>query len=294
MRFAWAFNPFDNNPKLQNNALRLIKSVAKSSAAMEAVYVASPRELELATAFDVPENVRYSQHPKNIVQKLLKNIGLGKSKATVLKQGDLSLTSAAKKLSNYLSQAKVDLTLVATYARKGNKIFTLGSFAETLVHYSKTDLLVFSEHSKISSGRPKSILFAHDLSASGDKGLERAMAYAKEWKATLNVLHVPDPSYGFKVKDQDSSVVKYRELVQLQIGKIEAKMKKKNVKGSVSLETNWDPIADLIIKRAKKVSADMVMVTAKAGRLAAVVGGSVTRQMLRASHVPVLVAKTSI
>ncbi|MGE0173181.1 MAG: universal stress protein [Oligoflexales bacterium] len=291
MRFAWAFNPFDDNKKLQKKGLALLRAVSKSAERVEAVFVASPRELALSTAFDVPEKTRFSKYPKTILQKALKAMDLSQATTSVLTQADVSLTSAAKKLASYLDKIRADLTLVATYARQGRNIFTLGSFAETLVHYAKTDLLVFSENSQIPKGTPKSLLFAHDLSSSGEKALEHAIKYAKEWKASLHVLHIPDPVYDLKIDDQDVQMVKYRQQVQAKLEKIKARLKRKGVKGSASLAIEWNPVSDLIVKGSKKVSADMVMVTAKAGRLAALVGGSVTQQVLRTSNVPVIVIK---
>jgi len=45
-------------------------------------------------------------------------------------------------------------------------------------------------------------------------------------------------------------------------------------------------------RRAKRTRADLVAVCAKSGPLAGAMGGSVTRQILRASDTPVLVIKT--
>jgi nucleotide-binding universal stress UspA family protein len=47
----------------------------------------------------------------------------------------------------------------------------------------------------------------------------------------------------------------------------------------------------LILSQAQRVHADLLLVFAKSGRLAGFMGGSVTRQVLRASVAPVLVLK---
>ena len=61
--------------------------------------------------------------------------------------------------------------------------------------------------------------------------------------------------------------------------------------GSAVLDDRWQPVTKLILARAKQVEADVLLTVAKAGRLAGLIGGSVTRQVLRAASVPVLVIK---
>jgi nucleotide-binding universal stress UspA family protein len=105
------------------------------------------------------------------------------------------------------------------------------------------------------------------------------------------VIHLPEPAYGIHFADQDPRVDSYRKQVQQKIHQIESALKRSKVEGSVVIETEWAPAAELILARAKQVRADLVLVVAKSGRLAGFMGGSVTRQILRASTAPVVVSK---
>ncbi len=62
-----------------------------------------------------------------------------------------------------------------------------------------------------------------------------------------------------------------------------------------AIKTIWDSslanIPSLILKNAKKANADMIAVTAQAGPAHALFLGSVTRELLRVSPLPVWVAK---
>jgi nucleotide-binding universal stress UspA family protein len=292
LKLVWAFDPFDSNRKLQQQAVALVKALVAARDRVEAVYVASPREISLATAFDVPFHSRFSGHPKHLVAQGLARLGLKQVRATVLTEDNVSVTSAARTLAQYAERTKAGLTLVASRARTGVSRLFLGSFAETLVHVSKTDLLVFHEGTRIWKRSPERLLYAHDLSRSDDRGFERALAHAKRWKATLHVVHVPDPAYGIRFDDQDSWVDSYRKQVQKKLDAIDARLHEAGVEGSVVIDAQWAPVSELILARAKRTRADLVAVCAKSGPLAGAMGGSVTRQILRASGTPVLVIKT--
>ncbi|MBS1105303.1 MAG: putative universal stress protein [Deltaproteobacteria bacterium] len=291
MNLVWAFNPFDDNRKLQQKALVTAKALLGARDQLEAVYVASPNEIALSAAFDVPVELRFSEYPKGLVEKAVRKLGSKQVRATVLPQRELSLTASARLLAAHLVQSKAELALVASHARKGVSRLVLGSFAEALVHAAKTDLLVFHEASRVLKQEPKILLFAHDLSEQGDRGFEKALRYAKKWKCALHVIHVPAPSYGLHFDDQDKRVEAYRKDVGAKIRRIEAALKRARVGGSVVIDAQWAPISELILARVEQVHADLLLVLAKSGRLAGFMGGSVTRQLLRASVAPVLVLK---
>ena len=292
MNLVWAFNPFDDNRKLQQKALATAKALLGARDRLEAVYVASPNEIALGTAFDVPLELRFSDYPKTLVEKAVRKLGSGKKiTATVLPQRELSLTASARLFAAYLVQSGAEIALVASHARKGVSRLFLGSFAEALVHAAKTDLLVFHEGSKALKREPGVLLFAHDLTEQGDAGFQKALAHAKRWKRALHVIHVPAPSYGLHFDDQDKRVEAYRKEVGTKIKRIEAALKRARVEGTVVIDAKWAPISELILARAKRVRADLLLVHAKSGRLAGFMGGSVTRQLLRASVAPVLVLK---
>jgi nucleotide-binding universal stress UspA family protein len=292
VRIAWAFNPFDDNRKLQQRALAILRAIAGPRDRLEAVYVASPMEVALATAFDVPEASRYSRYPQQCVEAGLRKLGLPRVPATVLTEKSLSLSAAARAFAAHARRTKADVTLVASHARKGVPRLFIGSFAETLVHLSRNDLLVFHERTRPWQRAPRSLLYAHDLSRAGDRGFEKALAHAKRWKSALHVIHVPDPAYGIRFDDQQPRVGSYRKRVEKKLQAIEARSRRAGVAGSAVIDAQWAPIAELVLARAERVHADLLVVFAKSGPLAGFMGGSVTRQILRASGAPVLVVKT--
>ncbi len=92
-------------------------------------------------------------------------------------------------------------------------------------------------------------------------------------------------------REQESGVESYRRRVRQNLYRIEQKVKKSGVDSSVEFDPRWTPVAGQILDRVSDVKADMVVVVAKSGKFASLFGGSVTRQILRTSRVPVLVIK---
>ena len=286
---AWAFNPFDDNRTLQQRAVALLAAVRGPGAALEVVYVASPAEGKLATAFEVPAAQRFSAHPTRLIETALRKLGVAGATVTVLPQRSPSLTAGVRALADHLARRKPELTILASHARKGLPRLVLGSFAETLVHASKTDLLVFNAHSRVRA--PKAPLFAHDLSAAADRGLRTAMAFARRWGCALHVIHVPDAAYGYAFSGREAQVKAFRLQVERRVAAIEARLKRAGLRGTVVVDPQWSPVSELILARLRAVRADMLVVVAKSGRLASLIGGSVVRQLLRSAPLPVLVLK---
>ena len=290
MKLAWAFNPFDENRKLQRTGLALLKGLRGAASAVEIVYVAWPGETQLSTAFEVPLDQRYSRYPTRLVETAMRRLAVARVRVTVLSQRSSGLTACVRTLADHLARGGADLTLVASHARKGIPRLVLGSFAETFVHLAKTDLLVFNEGSRVARS-PKALLFAHDLSPAANRGLRSAITYARAWGCALHVVHVPEPAYGFTLSGRAGDVAAYRRRIQAQVGRIEATVRRAGVDGSVVVHPEWYPVADRILQHRESVRADMLLVVAKSGRFAGLMGGSVTRKLLRTAPVPVLVIK---
>ena len=72
---------------------------------------------------------------------------------------------------------------------------------------------------------------------------------------------------------------------------IEQECQKVGVAAEVMICTELKSTGDLILQNITKKKVNLVVVGAKVGPFAALIGGSVTRQIVRGSQVPVLVLK---
>lgn len=284
MKILWAFDPFQTNREQQLMVRNILGGISSSKDSLTAIYVASNAEAELATAFSVPLSKRYSAYPKKLMMAAIKRLNIRKMKAEVLFEKGLSLTSVVKQITDYTKKNKTDLLLISTNNKKLLPRMIFGSFAESIIHLSNCDLFIFHQKTKIKNGAPKRILYAHDLSAKGMLGLERVIEYAKKWEAQLAIVHVPVPEAGMTVPE-------FKENTQKKIMKLETFLQRQKVNYQIYIEGEVRPTSETVLSMADKVAADVIAVAAQAKKLEALLGGSITRQILRESNLPTLVLK---
>ncbi len=271
----------------------VLAQITGRSSQLEVGFVATHTEPYLNLAFDIPEEQRFSQYPKNEIHKELKSAGvkLGAQQIHVVDHLTLSTTKAVDQLLKLADQRSADVIAVYTQARKGYVRLALGSFAETAIHRSRTDLLVLNP--KVKSGKKiRTILLGSDFGSSTRKDILRAIAYAKQMGAKLSVIHQADPIYDWSMDESNKQVVAYRAQVHKTADWVHTEIHKAKVAGEVIIASHFVSTAKLMLNLAKKQKFDMLAVSAKSGPLAALLGGSTTRSILRESMLPVLVIKS--
>lgn len=283
MNIIWAYNPFLTNNKLNIAGSEILKNYFTDDV-IEVDYISSNLEIELAYAFNIASKYRYTLYPKNIIKKQLQSLKLSKSKIEVIPSMSLSLTKAVGELITHSKKINIDLILLAANSKKTLPIFTLGSFAETLIHLSPIDLLMYHQKTKFNSKFPKKILYAYDYTPKGLLGLFKAINYAKKWSATLFVVHIPMP-------EPDQSDEEYNQDVEYKDKKTEKILQKAAIKFQIVTLFDDYPIDQTILEQAKKLKVDVIALTAKSNRFQVLLGGSVTRKVLRDAKNPVLILK---
>lgn len=284
MKILWTFDPFAKNKDLSLLGKNLINKLFGKNDSLEVIYVASNAETQLATSYGISEKNRYCDYPKKLIQEQLKKLLLRKMPVIVLSEMGLSLTKIVKKVVGYAQKNRIDLIVIATNSRKILPKFIFGSFAETLIHISNCDLLIYHQKTKFNPNRPVSIIYAHDFSEKGAIGLLRAAEYAKKWNCLLIVVHVAIPPAGMDLSE-------FKQNMQKRALKIEKMMAKQNIECRVRLEYEIAPISDTVLRIANESKADLIAITAQANKLSVFLGGSITRQVLRETKLPTLVLK---
>lgn len=289
MNIIWPYDPFLRDIKLDKIGNDLLKNFFANDK-LELVYVASKSEIQLSYSYNIPDKYRFSLYPKNLIKKQLMKLNINHAKIKIIESGNLSTTKMASELAIYAKEKKADLVLLPTNSKKTIPKFIFGSFAESFLHLSKTDTLVYHQKNSYLNQKPKKILYAHDFSAMGKKGLLKAVNYAKKWDAKLIVLHIPIPLMG--QTDEEFSFLEENNL-----NKCEQMLTKMNIKFEVlnllnDFMNDESTIAEIILKFAVKHKADLLAMTTQASKLEKILGGSICRQVLRESSKPVLIFKT--
>ncbi len=292
MKIIWTFDPFEKNKQLRLFGKKLLLNLFSNSDKIEAVYVASHSEIGLTTAFDIPKKNRFTTYPKKLIRSQLNALNLKKVIAKVLPELSISLSASVKNLASYALSSKADLIIASTHGKVGLPRFVFGSFAESLAHTSETDLLLYNQKTKLNKTPPKKIVYAHDFSRKGADGLLKIVDYASKWNASITIVHIPEPSYSISFQGPDEEADSYRAYVTDVAMHIEQSLKRKGIECKIVIEPNWKKSdAELILNAATKANADLIAVTAKSGKMALLLGGSVTRNVMRKSTIPTLVLK---
>jgi nucleotide-binding universal stress UspA family protein len=254
--------------------------------------MASHTQVELTNAFNISENLRFSLYPKSIIKKQLAKLNLKKINIKIIESKTISLTKMVTEFVKYSELQKVDLILLASNSKKKFPNFIFGSFAETVMHLSNLDLLIYSQNLKDKNQMPKRVLYANDFSLKGRKGILKAAIYAHKWKAKLYVIHVPRPEPELDLTDEefefsiDQNFKKCEQLLQ----KLKMTFELVNVLPDISIDEL--SIDEIIIRFANKNKIDLIAMTTQAKNLKVLLGGSITRKVLRRSKYPVLILKT--
>jgi nucleotide-binding universal stress UspA family protein len=149
------------------------------------------------------------------------------------------------------------------------------------------------------------ILVPIDGSSPSSRGLEEAIALAKDQTARLCILHVVDellmaPPFDASMYVPANYRVDFIKAIREEgtklLAEAEETVRRQHVKADVVLiETLGHRVSDLIIKQAKKWRADVIVLGTHGRRgLARVLMGSDAEMVVRESPVPVLLVRSPL
>jgi nucleotide-binding universal stress UspA family protein len=146
----------------------------------------------------------------------------------------------------------------------------------------------------------KKILVPVDGSATANLGLRHAIRLAKNQRATLTILHVVDESAVLRIGAMDGGAYLLDDMIKglVESGKklvsraLETARKQGVRARSVLVEKIGQPVANVIVRQAKKVRADLIVIGTHGRRgVARVVMGSDAEGVLRQATVPVVLVR---
>ncbi len=299
-RMIWAINPFEEERKLLQNAVVLLKPLsAKAQLQVEPVYVVSPAELRATLEFSVPEKERLHAVSNKTLASALQSLHVPwLLKPKVLMTHGLTLEATTTALSTCAEASGAELILAGTHARRGMARVFLGSFAETLAMLSRVPvLLVNLRLEPITNFR--SVLFATDFSPESRLAFRRFYETFAPMKSKIILYHaLPKPPkwviqsgktlVGGKGSRSDRE--RFQEelslATKLAIPFLEAA---KAAEGTVELVVGEaeGKIYEGILQNALKRHVSVIGMASRSGKLSATLLGSASRGVLRRSEVPV-------
>lgn len=293
MKIIWALEPTHQEPKRLKSMYQALTMLGGAPAGpsgtdLEVAMVVTHTESWLSLAFDVPLADRFTVYPKSMISKSLKQAGitLDSKKISVIDFQTYSTNKSVGRLLEFAEAKEADLIGLYTHAKTGFQKFVLGSFSETMIHKSETSLVLFSPKFKATK-KIKSVLFASDFGEGTLKHLKKVLEYCKRLKAELHVFHHAEPIFKWALDEKDKEVVAYRQKIIQMKAKILKECQDADIVCDVQVSASLKPTAELILKAGERQKVQLIALFAKGGT--ALMGGRVTRQVVRSSELPILV-----
>lgn len=292
MKILWGFAPLQQDNSAIKGMFKSIRQFSSNAKDISVGCVVSESDSYLSTAYDIPANERFSTYPKKLMLGELKkaSAAVEENRVYVVQQKGFTTTKAVDRLLELAETQKAELLALFTHNKTGLKRFFLGSFAETAIHRSQIDLLIVNPKSEIPANI-KNILFASDFSERSKKDLEHVLKVCKSLDAQLTVFHAAEVTYSWSLDESNPEIVAYRKKTDRMAQWIRDTCAKSGVPCEVVLKSEFKSTSELVLKTAQKVKAHLLIVSAETGPAAALMGGSVTRQIVRNGKYPVLVIK---
>ncbi|MEY4615581.1 MAG: hypothetical protein RJB66_541 [Pseudomonadota bacterium] len=292
MKILWALEPFYQKKKKLRELFAFLHLFAKEKKAIDIGYAVTRYESELHLAFEVPPEERPSVDPRHLMKQSLLSakIKVQEEQVHVVEASNPSLTKAVDSLLSLAKEKKSELLVFYSHNKKGLSRFLLGSFAETAIHRSKINLLIVHPKNPLPK-RLKQIFFACDLGPQTQKHLSSVLKLAKEHKAQVTVFHAAPVTYRWSLDESSPEILKERRKIEKIKASIEEQARRYSVSCSVVVKSEFLSTSKLCLKAANKIKADLLVVAAKSSAVKALMGGSVTRQIIRGSKQPIFVLK---
>lgn len=293
MKALWSYMPFHQDRRLIKSMHQILVQLMGNKDNIKVGFISTRLQADLTLAHDVPENERFNKYPKTQIKKELKaaKVEMSDSKIQVVEDQAFTITKVVDRMLELASENDSDLIALFTHARKGYLRFLMGSFAETVIHRSQKDLLLMNPKVIVKS-KIQNVLFASDFGANSEQEFAKIFKYTKNLGAKLTVFHHTEIIYKWSLDEENPKIIKYRKSVDKMKSWVESESRKAGVEVNVVMASDFDSTSSHVFKLVKKNKIDLIATAAKSGSLAALMGGSVTRQIVRESSIPVLVVKT--
>lgn len=292
MKALWAVEPFHQDSKQLSGLFRTLAQITGSKEKIEAGFVVTRTEEHLYLALDVPPEKRFTSYPKEELMRALAaaRVPLPKARVHLVDFPTYSTTKSVDRFFELANARKAELAALFTHAREGFSRLLVGSFAETAIHRSMIPLLLANPKTEFSP-TIKRIVFASDFTESSKDHFQTVVSLCKQMNAKLHVFHAARLHYSAAMDEETAAVKKYRADVDRHIAWLKESASRQQITCEVHIKSDFEMTSTAALKLAKKLKADLIVVAAKSGPGAALMGGSITRQIIRASPKPVLVLK---
>ncbi|HEY8272365.1 MAG TPA: universal stress protein [Pseudobdellovibrionaceae bacterium] len=276
----------------------------KIFAQIEPVFVLGSAELNGPAEYTAGWMQEFEENMRIHLEKVLLTPGFPHVLSPKILVEPLAATSAAvEALLEYATKRDADLIIVSSHGRRGLDRFFLGSFAETLLVYSKIPILVIGAGAKIETNFNR-ILFPTEFGEYAHEVFRRTVSAAKQMGASIIIYHVVpmparivmDTGYYPSLYGVEGEMVSREDFLKIQQEHQSLRAeawadwaKGEGVNCSFKVESVEEAIDILIYREAVAERADLIMMEGQSGPIKVALLGSIARNVVRTGPCPVLV-----
>lgn len=298
-----------HSPKKIQKAITSFKNFQQqlnSSTEINSACVLSPDQVNWPTHFEENWQNEFTKLGQAQIQKNLKpSLKVFKKMPHLILQPLHSLKASVLEVLKFAENNDFQIITVISHLKHQEKHLSFpGSFIESLFNLSRIPILVISALNPTQK-KFKKLLFTTDFSIACDASFKKTLELAKMLNATVDVLHISNAVGSIQSKSLDLDLVSpaisgmwpqidsYLQELQKQ-NELKAKemiefAKSHDVKCQVYFEKLDKKMPQKILAVSKKLAPDLLVVTNQSGALSSFFLGSVSKEILKKSSVPVLV-----
>ncbi len=274
MKVIWAFDPFDQKLPVASMA-KFLNGMCGERAELQPVYVASLSQRE--SRLQDPGQV------DALISAKLARVAADHEPPEVLWENSRSDSAAVEKLLRHAVTEGAALVAAFTHGRRGLQHFYRGSFAEGLVFSSRLPILVVNPDFKMPA-RVRRVIFSTDFTTGSLKSLETCADLAKSLGWEVIVFHASDPY----LTGSAPGAARYQQLLKKNTALAERITERAGVKARVITDNRFKLVSELVVETAKEEKCELICVSSGKSKSKRVLLGSISRQVLRQSPLPVL------
>lgn len=275
MKIVWAVDPLAKKVPFSKLA-RLLHALARKSQ-IEAVYVAGRIQ-----RINLLSNPSYAQ---SLLEKTLGRVPEVGAR-TVLWNVTGSQSDEVNELLQHAIKAGADLLAVYSHGPGVVERFFFGSFAEAVATYSPLPVLLAKPNSPLPKNVER-ILFATDFSVGAMRAYKDLLELASKENWRLVVFHASDPFH----KEGSRESMQYYNLLRKRLESIEVMAAHAKTEVLTVTDNQFSPVARLILENAARYNCNLVSTAGQQKSTRQKLLGSVTRQLIRESPLPILVMR---
>lgn len=298
----WAVDPLTGEKKLQRESAWAIKALCyKKKFQVQPVYgMAHPRPGLKGKPRDELFEALCERAQKEF-RELIRGIRLTELlPLAVVESRGRSVSGAVSAVLSYADDARPEMIVSGTRARKGPARWFLGSFAETLSLESAFPLFLVNPLWKRRAGF-KDILFPTDFSDPSRRAFEEVIAFARAIGGRIHLYHKISHEVAATWDFAFNATAFYADLEREEIvdsrARAESWVKLARESGVTAtfeidqLGTGY--VAEAILKRSEKFPC-LIAMAAQSGSIEASLLGSIARQVIRRATTPVWIVRGNV